>query len=151
MQEIKIRWMNNRDLPAVLEIEGLCFSTPWTEKTFAHAKKQQNTTVAVAERGGNVVGFMVYELHAKDINLMNLAVMPAHQGTGVGRAMVAKLKDKLCRERRSRIRLICRETNLEAHLFFAKMGFKALRVIVGAYEESDDAAYEFEFNIDPDN
>ena len=58
---------------------------------------------------------------------------------------VEKLKSKLSRQRRNRVVLEVRETNLDAQLFFRKQGFLALSVLRDFYEDTVEDAYLMQF------
>ena len=81
----------------------------------------------VAEHEDRVVGFMIYELQKTPIHVLNFAVHTQFHHRGVGRQMLAKLIGKLSLQRRSRIVLEVRETNLAAQLFFRENGFAPFR------------------------
>ena len=55
--------------------------------------------------------------------------------------MVAKLVGKLSAQRRNRITLEVRETNLPAQLFFRQCGFRAVSVLREFYEDTPEDAY----------
>ena len=55
--------------------------------------------------------------------------------------MVAKLAGKLSDQRRNRILLEVRETNLPAQLFFRENGFRAVSVSSRFYEDTPEDAY----------
>lgn len=140
-----IRWMIRCDMDEVRGIERRVFEFPWFEEDFIRCLRQRNCVGMVAERGDRIVGFMVYELHAKKVNIMNFAVHPEDQRTGVGQAMLGKLLSKLDDLCRVRITLEVRETNLEAQKFFRSMGFKAVAVLHDYYEDSPEDAYVMEY------
>lgn len=142
---VHIRWMIRRDMPAVVGIEELSFEFPWSEDDFIRCLRQRNCIGMVAECDDRVVGFMIYELHKNRLHVLNFAVIPSARRGGVGRAMVAKLLGKLSQERRNRVMLEVRETNLEAQLFFKSIGFKAVSVLRDFYEDSDEDAYLMQF------
>jgi len=68
-------------------------------------------------------------------------VHPEFQRDGVGRSLINKLKSKLSYERRNRITLKVRESNLDAQLFFRAMGFQAVEVLRNHYQECSEDAY----------
>ena len=80
---------------------------------------------------------------------MNFAVNPEVRRHGVGNAMVSKLIGKLSHERRNRIMLEVRETNLEAQLFFKSLGFRAISVLRDFYEDTIEDAYLMQFRYQP--
>ncbi|TWT50539.1 ribosomal-protein-alanine N-acetyltransferase [Rubripirellula amarantea] len=142
---VHIRWMIRRDMPAVLAIENKSFEFSWTEEDFIRCLRQRNCIGMVAEENDQVVGFMIYELHKNRLHILNFAVSPDHRRGGVGLAMTSKLLGKLSNERRNRIMLEVRETNLEAQLFFKKIGFKAVSVLRDFYEDTDEDAYLMQY------
>lgn len=138
---VHIRWMIRRDMSAVLEIEAQSFEFPWSEDEFIRALRQRNCIGMVAELNEVVVGFMIYELHKNRLHILNFAVHSDYRRNRVGKAMVEKLVSKLCYQRRSRILLEVRETNLPAQLFFKHVGFQAVSVLRDFYEDTTEDAY----------
>lgn len=136
--------MIRRDMPAVMEIENAVFEYPWCEEEFIRVRRQRNCIGMVIESSDHVVGFMIYELHKNRLHVLNFAVDPMFQRQGVGLAMVNKLATKLSYERRNRIMLEVRETNVAAQLFFKACGFKAISVLRDFYEDSAEDAYLFQ-------
>ena len=146
-QEIRvhIRWMIRRDMPEVLQIETDSFEFPWTDEDFVRCLRQRNCFGMVAEYEDRVVGFMIYELHKTRIHVLNFAVAPGYRRRGVGTQMVAKLVAKLSSQRRNRIVLEVRETNLAAQLFFRENQFRAVSVLKNFYEDTPEDAYLMQY------
>jgi len=137
------RWMIRRDMAEVMEIESQSFEHPWTEEEFVKCLRQRNSIGRVAEHDERIVGFWIYELHASRIQLINLAVHPDFRRRGIGRQMTEELIGKLSSHRRTRISLEVRESNVAAQVFFRAARFRAVNVIGGFYEDSDEAAILF--------
>ncbi len=142
---VHIRWMIRRDMPAVLDIESRCFEFAWSEDDFIRCLRQRNCIGMVAEEDDKVVGSMIYELHKTRLHILNFAVHPDHRRKGIAGAMVSKLLGKLSHERRNRIMLEVRETNLDAQLFFKHVGFKAISVLRDFYDDTVEDAYLMQF------
>jgi ribosomal-protein-alanine N-acetyltransferase len=140
-----IRWMIRRDIPQVLRAEQECYANGWTEDDFLRCLLQCNCIGMVTVQGEEVIGYMIYELERAEIHLLNLAVRPEFRRLGVGSQMVAKLVAKLSGNQRQRVFLDVRESNLEAQLFFRAQGLKAVRVLRGYYEDTDEDAYLMEY------
>jgi ribosomal-protein-alanine N-acetyltransferase len=147
LNKIHIRWMIRRDMPAVQEIENLCFQFPWQEDDFIRCLRERNCIGMVAEYEEKIVGLMIYELHKNRLHILNFAVLPSMQNRNVGMAMIDELLGKLSFQRRNRIMLEVRESNLDAQLFFHRMGFKAVRVLKDFYDDSPEDAYLFQFDL----
>ena len=142
---VHIRWMIRRDMPEVLEIEQAGFEFPWSEEDFIRCLRQRNCIGMVAEYDERVVGFMIYELHKNQLHVLNFAVRPDARRRGVGVQMVNKLVGKLSQQRRNRICLEIRETNLAAQLFFKNLGFRAVSVLRDYYDDTVEDAYVMQY------
>jgi ribosomal-protein-alanine N-acetyltransferase len=145
---VHIRWMIRRDMAEVLAIESHSFEFPWSEDDFIRCLRQRNCIGMVAERDERVVGFMIYELHRNRLHILNFAVHPDFRRGGVGNQMALKLMGKLSPQRRSRILLEVRETNLDAQLFFRDLGFRAISVLRDFYDDTVEDAYLMEYHYD---
>ncbi|HEX3872486.1 MAG TPA: ribosomal protein S18-alanine N-acetyltransferase, partial [Pirellulales bacterium] len=121
------------------------FEFPWSEDEFIRCLRQRNCVGMVAELDDKVVGFMVYELHKTRLHVLNFCVSPAHRRCGVGSRMIQKLVGKLSTQRRTRIMLEVRETNLAAQLFFRAQGFRAVNVLHDFYEDTTEDAYLMQY------
>jgi ribosomal-protein-alanine N-acetyltransferase len=142
---VDVRWILRRDMPEVLNIEQLGFSFPWTEEDFVRCLRQRNCIGMVAESNQQVRGYMIYELHADRLHLLNFAVLPSWQRFGVGQQLIQKLVSKLSPQRRSRINCEVRESNLSALLFLKAQGFRATAVLRDFYEDTTEDAYAMQF------
>jgi ribosomal-protein-alanine N-acetyltransferase len=145
---VHIRWMIRRDMPEVLAIEHASFEFPWCEEEFLRVLRQRNCIGMVAECGERIVGFMIYELHRNRIHVLDFATHPDFRRHGVGRQMVAKLVGKLSTQRRNRIVLCVRETNLPAQLFFRVVGFRAMEVIREHFQDTGEDGYGMLYDLD---
>ena len=142
---VHIRWMIRRDMQAVLAIESQSFEFSWNEDDFIRCLRQRNCIGMVAEQDDQVVGFMIYELHKNRLHILNFAVAKEMRRRGLGNAMVGKLLSKLSHERRNRIMLEVRETNLDAQLFFKGLGFRAISVLRDFYDDTVEDAYLMQY------
>ncbi len=145
---VHVRWMVRRDFPEVMAIEQACFEFPWDEKDFETCLRQRNCIGMVAEHEGRVVGFMIYEIPKNRIHLLNIATAPEFQHQGVARQMVQKLIGKLASQRRTKISLEVRETNLPALVFFRALGFLAVQTLKNHYHETNDDAYVLQYRLE---
>lgn len=138
---VHIRWMLRRDSEEVLDIEANGEAMqPWSEDELFDCLRRRNCIGMVAETGDRVIGFMVYELHRRHLELLNLGVHPMFRRLGVGRQMIAKLVAKLSTHQRRSVAVDVAESNLPGLLFFKAMAFRAVEVIRGG----DEDAYRME-------
>lgn len=137
-----IRWLIRRDMPEVMAIEKASYGRPWTEDEFVHCLRQRNCIGMVLEHDDAIIGFMVYELHKNNINVINLAVKPEFRRQGFGKMMIDKLIGKLSSVRRTSIVFVVRDTNLDAQLFLRSSGFIATSVFRQYYRVEDETDFD---------
>lgn len=142
---VHIRWMIRRDMAEVLDVEQESFEFPWCEDDFVRCLRQRNCIGMVSEWDDRVSGFMIYELQKTRLHLLNFAVGKQFRRRGVGSHMLAKLVGKLSPQRRTRIALEVRETNLPAQLFFRDNGFRAVSVLRDHYQDTTEDAYIMQY------
>jgi len=145
--KIQIRWMIRRDMPLVFEIDEKSSPHPWSEEDFSRQLRRRNCIGMVAEHNNQIVGFMIYELHKASLHVLNFAVHPAVRHRRVGQQMIAKLVDKLSQQRRERIDLLVRESNLSSQFFLKAMGFRAVKVLRGYWDDSGEDAYQMRYSL----
>jgi ribosomal-protein-alanine N-acetyltransferase len=142
---LHVRWMIRRDMTDVMQIENESFEFAWSEEEFVRCLRQRNCIGMVAELNDKIVGYMIYELHKNRLHVLNFAVAAEYRRRGVGSRMTAKLIGKLSAQRRTRILLEVRETNLAAQLFFRKQGFRAVSVLRDFYDDTTEDAYVMQY------
>ncbi len=146
--KVHIRWCIRRDLVDIMRIEVQCFPDhPWSENDFVLALRQKNCIGMVAEWDGEIVAYMVYNLHKSQIEVLNFAVDPKFTRRGTGRQLVEKLIGKLAPQRRTTILTMVRERNLEAQMFFKAMGFRWIGTWPGYYDEMEESAYQMRYSV----
>ena len=144
---VHIRWMIRRDMPEVLAIEHASFEFPWCEEEFLRVLRQRNCIGMVAEHGERIVGFMIYELHQQDPRprlRRPPRVPPPRRRPADGRKLVGKLSS----QRRTRIALYVRETNLPAQFFFRVVGFRAVEVVREHFQDTRRGRLRMHYHLD---
>jgi [ribosomal protein S18]-alanine N-acetyltransferase len=146
---IDVRPMVRRYLRDVLTIEDVSFDFPRDEDWFLR-RLHGRAIGHVALHEKYVVGFMLYNLPATEIALLDLAVDPAFRRRGVGRQLIDQLKWRLSPIRRRRVVLAVRETGLAAQLFLRRQGFRAVAVERGRFADTGEDGYVMECRADGD-
>lgn len=130
MMRVHVRWLIQRDMPDVLRFES-SLDDPWSREDILTLLRQRNCIGMVAEQGEKVVGYMLYELHERRIDLLRLVVCPRHRSLGVGRQMLEKIQSKLSTHRRSHIIADVPDGNLPAQKWLRACGWRAICVVRG--------------------
>ena len=119
-----IRIMLQYDLPAVAEVDAAAFDPLWQnslpalEQAFAQA-----VLATVAEADGQVLGYQLSTRNQFGAHLARLAVRPALQGGGVGRALVADLVNQAERRGLYRLTVNTQSDNAASLALYRKTGF----------------------------
>ncbi len=124
---LRIRPMRDADLSAVMAIEQVSFSTPWTWRTFRNLLRRTDAHLYVAELGPEgdrvLVGYAVFWRVADQAELGDLAVDPTRRREGIGARL---LEHVIARAGALGIRelfLEVRESNTAAQELYRRYGF----------------------------
>ena len=86
----------------------------------------QTKRVTVAERDGEIVGVVVLEVSDQQFTVDNVAVDPAHRGTGVGRALLRHAEAAARDAGRDAIYLYTHELMTENLALYSRIGYVEL-------------------------
>lgn len=126
------------DLPALLAIEEHSFAGDrLSRRSFQHLLSRGHAAVVVAERSGHVVGDAVVLLHGRTAlaRLYSLAVDPAHQGAGIGAALLARAEAEALADGRAVMRLEVRPDNAAALRRYRAAGYREISTIADYYDD----------------
>ena len=118
-----IREMKLTDAPAVAQLEKVCFSDPWSEKSIASEVHNPLSYWLVAEENGNVVGYVGSQSVLDAADMMNLAVAPEFRKKGIGRKLVNALAKHLQANGVIALLLEVRVSNEAAISLYTNLGF----------------------------
>ena len=144
-----VRPAEKDDLGAVIAIERACFSEPWRIETFAAMLGRPDTDVLVATVAGVVVGYLVLTSGSVEAELANLAVSPAHRGSGVGEALLGRSLEILRRREARRMYLAVRASNVRAARLYERFGFREIGSHQSYYQQPPEDARIFALEIPP--
>jgi ribosomal-protein-alanine N-acetyltransferase len=132
--------MQEDDIPAVLKIEKISFTTPWSEQDFLNELYKKNALSRVAVFEGNVIGYLYVYYRLHESHILNLAVHPDFRRQGVATILM----DEAIRELKQRgctfIYLKVRILNTSAQRFYELFGFKAESIRKKYYDNPDEDA-----------
>jgi [ribosomal protein S18]-alanine N-acetyltransferase len=126
----RVRRAGYDDLPDLLETEGLCFSTPWSEDSFRGLLGRSEVITLVLERGSPgeagawpVVGHGVVVCVGPEGEVANLAVKPTASGDGGGGILLDALMAEASLRGVRTLFLEVRASNAPARALYARRGF----------------------------
>lgn len=127
-QDISIREMTPEDVPAVLDIDRICFSEVWSGQVFLDLFQYMSNHYYVAEQGHTVCGFAGISVAGDTADVMKIGVLPEYRRMGVAQqllqALLVKAKETGCEQ----VMLEVRETNAAARQLYRKNEFRELAV-----------------------
>ncbi len=137
-----IELMTEKDLPAVVALEQVCFSDPWSPAAFRQELKHAGTGgyARVLLEDGEIRAYMIAWFVADEAHLANIAVAPGHRRKGYARALL----DDLLAESRQRgsamVWLEVRVSNAGAIRLYEEYRFRPVAIRKNYYtREREDA------------
>jgi ribosomal-protein-alanine N-acetyltransferase len=113
--------MRIADLDAVVAIECSAYSHPWTRGNFVDSLAAGYLARVARDEHAETVGYFIAMTGVDEVHLLNLAVKPALQGRGHGRALL----QALCEECAGVPALVLevRQSNAAARRLYRRFGF----------------------------
>ncbi len=137
---LRFRPMNTSDLTNVLEIERASFTYPWSNNFFLQELQVSYAHSLLATIGEKSVGYVIYWLLPREIDIHNLAVHPAYRRRGIGGALLETVVEEARRQGVSRVTLEVRKSNETAQKLYHALGFSAKGVRKGYYSDDGEDA-----------
>ena len=107
----------------VAELEKICFSDPWSEKSVASELTNPLSLWLVAVEGDRVAGYVGSQSVMGESDMMNVAVHPDFRRQGVAEKLVLELVAALAKKDNHCLTLEVRASNVSAISLYEKLGF----------------------------
>lgn len=121
--QIKFSRMTKEDIPAIAELEILCFSQPWSEQAFEAELQNKHAIFYVAKSGDKLAGYIGMHHVLDEGYIANVAVHPDFRRRGVATALIGRLLLYAKRSRMTFLTLEVREGNAAAIDCYKQLGF----------------------------
>lgn len=128
LEGLFIRNMWWSDIPHVLKIERMSFSTPWNEMAFLNEIYNTSSIVKVAVYESKIVGYICANSVIDEGHILNIAVSPDMRRRGIATAMLEKVIDELKKRGCKSVYLEVRASNTVAIRFYENFGFISVGV-----------------------
>lgn len=123
---IEITAMCEEHVSQVAEIEMLCFSDPWSEKSISSELTNDLSCWLVAVDGDNVVGYVGSQTVIGESDMMNIAVRQEYRRKGIAQELISELIRGLMKRGSHCLSLEVRESNAAAISLYERNGFAAV-------------------------
>ena len=137
VDEVAIRQATRADLLSIYRLEKRVFSEPWSVSAFKRFLCEP--AFLVAERNGQLVGYVVADWTATHGHIKDLAVDPEFRRNGLGRTLLRRAVSRLLIEGVTSIKLEVREHNTPARRLYVDEGFEPFRRVPRYYSDGEAA------------
>lgn len=146
LARVSLRPYQPSDIDKVLFLERPACEANWLRELqeFLSSVERKESSCEVAMYRDSLVGFIIYQRDARGYEIQKLAVNAGCQRNGIGTLLVRNLTDSLSTIddiRAIAISTTVQEQNLEAQMFFKRLGFGAS--IVKTFGSNDRSKYLF--------
>ena len=118
-----IEKMNSSHVAQIAQLEKICFSDPWSEKSVASELDNKLAFWLVAAEGDTVAGYIGSQTVIDETDMMNVAVHPDFRRQGIAEALVNTLVENLKKMGSRCLTLEVRASNAPAIALYGKLGF----------------------------
>ena len=120
----KLRKMENDDVDAVVLIEQICFSDPWSKNMVSDLLESSWDEVwIIEEKEKGTVGYINFRFLACEGELMRIAVLPEMRGQGLSRKLMDQMMESASKYAVVDITLEVRAGNEPAIGLYQSYGF----------------------------
>ena len=139
---MRTRFAEEKDLPAMAEIERRCFHTPWSEESLRDdlTGNPLSVYIVLEAESGDVAGYMSLWRILDEGHINNVAVLPEYRRRGGASEMLEFMLEYSEKNGISSHTLEVRVSNEGAIGLYRKFGFKEAGVRKGYYEDDGEDA-----------
>lgn len=140
MEGITLRDMSRADLPAVLEIADLSFTTPWNSSSFEYEIGNKDAVLKVADLNGTLIGYVCIRFFLDIIHVMDIAVIQEHRQKDIGSMLFLEALREIrkVKPETEHITLEVRESNNAARKLYEKFAFRETGRRTNYYSNPDE-------------
>ena len=142
MDKLIIRDMKESDLPAVLAIEQISFSTPYSKEYFLNEIYKKHALVKVALFEGSVIGYLCADYENHEAQILNLAIDPYFRRRGAATILMTQAIRNLKKKGCVFAYLVVRVSNTGAQKFYERFGFTIEAIRKKYYSDPDEDALQ---------
>ena len=136
---IEVRRIEREDIPALAEIERLCFESPWSEESLELLLQGRNVgLVALCDGCVAAYGGLICVLDEGQIS--NIATHPEYRRRGLARAIMEEIDRYSLENGIVYLSLEVRESNSPARLLYASCGWSDAGIRKGFYSKPKENA-----------
>jgi len=105
------------------EMEEQMFADCWSEKSISETIQNPFTYCFVAEKKGEIVGYLLAYILADEVEIARIAVTMEYRRQGIGEQLLRVLRNNCLGKGYTKLLLEVRESDLIAQAFYQNKGF----------------------------
>jgi ribosomal-protein-alanine N-acetyltransferase len=121
--DIVITDLKAEDVPDVIVIERLSFSTPWSEVLFLNEANNPRSIAKAARTDGKIVGYIIGSHVVDEGSILNVSVHPDYRLQGIGSRLLEHMIGLLGMKGCMSLFIEVRATNEKAIRMYERTGF----------------------------
>lgn len=130
--QYQFRPMQEADLDAIMEIESLIYSHPWSRGNFSDSLVSGYSAWVLLD-GAKIIGYALMMMVLDEAHLLNLSVAKAYQKQGLGRMLLEHMIAIAKKHDAANMFLEVRPSNVSAIALYENIGFNEMAVRRGYY------------------
>ncbi len=144
--------MSPDDIQEVIDLEHLCFTTPWSKTSFIYEIGNKSANLKVALFNNRLIGYVCLRTILEVTHILNLAVTPEFRRLGVGSRLLREVLQELLMSEPDIdfITLEVRESNRAAVKLYEKFGFVLIGKRTGYYHKPPEDAVLMGLEVEAD-
>lgn len=129
------------DLDRIMEIEHLCFSSPWSRQVFVEEMGHTYSKIMVARQGHGVpiAAFINYWIVHDEVHVLNVATHPGWRRRGLARLLMNHATDSGLARGARLVTLEVRRSNVAAIAMYTALGYRPVDIRRSYYSNGEDA------------
>lgn len=141
---VKMTMSHTRD---VAEIEKICFSKPWSQKSIEEELKNDCAYFYIITYDNATAGYCGMHIAAHEAYIANIAVLPQYRGNNLGKILTQHLINTAQNNECDFITLEVRPSNTVAVNIYKSLGFKKVGTRKNFYTSPSEDALIMTLNL----
>ncbi len=142
--DYRVRDVEQGDLDEIQAIEEESFLCPFSKKQFLQLYLNYGKTFFVAEKGKEIVGYIIGVKGFRKIIIASIAVKENYRRKGIATKLANHFIEKI-RDKIKVVELQVRVSNKKAILFYEGMGFIYKSILNSYYPDGEDAVLYYKY------
>ncbi|HEV8612783.1 MAG TPA: ribosomal protein S18-alanine N-acetyltransferase [Gemmatimonadales bacterium] len=136
----RIRPASLADVPALAELERVCFSDPWTASGIQETIQYETARAFVACEEDSLVGYVMARISGQEGEILDLAVLPGKRRHGIGSRLLQAVRQAMASAGVRELYLEVRESNVAAIALYRAQGFRPTGMRSNYYRNPPESA-----------